>query len=124
MAPRNTDHELEDKQITSDVPWTCMFSSNRQMLRKACRSSIANSSPPPFGQSMIDTSDSIVSGLSQAANHPIRYAAQDSINGKISSLSSFCSSYPMTTFISSNKQMNRKLTRDILKNEDESAKKQ
>ena len=73
---------------------------------------------------MIDTSDSIVSGLSQAANHPIRYAAQDSINGKISSLSSFCSSYPMTTFISSNKQMNRKLTRDILKNEDESAKKQ
>ena len=57
---------------------------------------------------MIDTSDSIVSGLSQAANHPIRYAAQDSINGKISTLSSFCSSYPMTTFISSNKQMNRK----------------
>ena len=29
-------------QISSDVPWTCMFSSNRQMLRKACRSSIAN----------------------------------------------------------------------------------
>ena len=94
---------------------------------------------------MIDMSDSIISGLSQAATHPLRYAAyiirsslphpirfatiaymyaaQDSINRKFSSLSSFCSSYPMTTFISSNRQMNRKLTRDILKNEESSAKK-